>query len=464
MRCFHSLLLLTCLLSFSSQADVGSDMDNFFNDMGYNSNVTSPGVYEGQAAGYYTGGQLFIRAPSRNYQLASAQAPGYRAGCSGVDLYGGGFSYVNSDQLVAALRNVGQNAVSYAFMLGLRVISPQISNVMEWIKEKADMINKLNINSCEAAADLVGGFMGIDAKENSQCILTRYGNGDTMEDARQACGAGGERNSTLASSNLNHMAFTRGNIAWRVMWKNLFLRSDTRLMEMMMNLSGTVILNKDLNNEDAAIVTVTLPSILHTRRAELLNALLEGNRSVTIQGCDSDNSEMDCLNLTRRTLQIGANNGLNDRVIVIMTAIADKIRNRQALANNEIGLLSATQIPIYKILNVASAMSDSVVVNQTSKYAGIVAKDILYSYINDLLDMVVASTRSSTFMASDEGKEYKKGVAEARQQIALMKSANFNDLSRHVDMIRETQLYERMLVAAMSPALAESMRYAGSLR
>ena len=71
-RRFHFFTLLTCLLSYSSQADVGSDMNNFFNGMGYNSNVTSPGVYEGQAAGYYTGGRIFIRSPSRNYQLASA--------------------------------------------------------------------------------------------------------------------------------------------------------------------------------------------------------------------------------------------------------------------------------------------------------------------------------------------------------------------------------------------------------
>jgi len=456
--------LLTCLLTHPCLADVGSDMNDFFNGMGYNSNVTSPGVYEGQAAGYFTGGRLFIRSPSRNYQLASAQAPSYRAGCSGVDLYGGGFSYINSDQLIAALRNVGQNAASYAFMLGLRVISPQISNVMEWVKEKADLINKLNINSCEAAAGLVGGMMGIDAKENSQCILTRYGNGDTMEDARQACGAGGERNSTLAGSNLNDNAFIRGNIAWRVMWKNTFLRNNKSLMEIMMNLSGTVILSKDLNNESSSTITSSLPSILHTRRDALLNALLNGNQSVVIRGCVSDNDEMACTNLTDKTIQVGVSNGLNGRVIVVMTAIADKIRNRQALLSSEIGLLSATKIPIYKILNVASAMSHSVVINQTAKYADIVAKDILYSYLNDLLDMMVASTGNSTFMASEEGDKYKQGINDARQQITQMKLENFNDLSRHVDMIRETQLYERMLVAAMSPALAESMRYAGSIR
>lgn len=464
---FQRTLLFTALALLFSQTslgDVGSDVNDFFNDMGYGTNFTPPGVYEGQAAGYFTGGGLVLRAPSRNYQLASMQAPNYRAGCSGVDLYGGGFSYIDSAQLVAALRNVGQNAASYAFMLGLRVISPQITNVLEWVREKAEMINQLNINSCEAAADLVGSFMGMDAKENSQCVLTRYGNGDSMEDARQACGAGGQRNSTLAGSSLNSVAFTRGNIAWRVMWNNMFLRNDKRLMEMMMNLSGTVILNKDLTNENSPTTTITLPSILNTQRVELLNALLDGTQSMEIQGCVNDATEMECTSLTPKTIQLGADNGLKDRVSIVMNSIADKIRNRQSLNSTELGLLGATRIPIYKILNVASAMSDTVVATQAGKYADIVAKDILYAYINDLLDMVVASSAGTPFMQSDEGKHYMGGVAEARQQIAQLKSANFEELSRYVDMIRETQLYERMLVATMSPALAESLRYSNSLR
>ena len=460
-----TILLLLTLIQYT-QADVASDMNNFFTDMGYAGNVTPPGVYEGQAAGYFTGGGFVMRAPSRNYQLASIQAPHYRAGCSGVDLYGGGFSYINSAQLVAALRNVGQNATSYAFMLGLRVISPQISNVLEWVREKAEMINKLNINSCEAAADLVGSFMGIDAQENSQCVLTRYGNGDSMEDARQACGAGGQRNATLANSNLTQNAFTQGNIAWRVMWKNLFLRNDKRLMEMMMNLSGTVILKKDLSNENSPTEYIALPSILHTKRAELLNALLDGNLLVEIQGCDvnDDDEEFKCTTLTTKNVSLGAGNGLKNRVKTLMDSIANKIRTRQALANVELGLLGATKIPIYKILNVASAMSSTVASSQAEKYADIVAKDILFSYINDLLDMVVISTAGSPFIKSDEGEKYMKGIDEARQQIVLLKSENFKELSRYVDLVRETQLYERMLVATMSPALAESLRYSNSLR
>jgi conjugative transfer pilus assembly protein TraH len=58
----------------------------------------------------YTGGSLFLRTPSRNYQLLSAAAPSLRGGCGGIDAFAGAFSFINVDQFVAMLRNIGQNA------------------------------------------------------------------------------------------------------------------------------------------------------------------------------------------------------------------------------------------------------------------------------------------------------------------------------------------------------------------
>ncbi|MCH9145479.1 conjugal transfer protein TraH, partial [Legionella pneumophila serogroup 1] len=37
------------------QANVSQDLDNFFNGMGYASNVTSPDAFESQAAGFFGG-------------------------------------------------------------------------------------------------------------------------------------------------------------------------------------------------------------------------------------------------------------------------------------------------------------------------------------------------------------------------------------------------------------------------
>ena len=92
--------------------------------------VTEPGVYRGQTAGYYTGGGIFARTPVRTYSILNIQTPRFRAGCGGIDLFSGGFSFINADQFTEMLRNIGADAKSLAFMLALQVVSPQIKGVI----------------------------------------------------------------------------------------------------------------------------------------------------------------------------------------------------------------------------------------------------------------------------------------------------------------------------------------------
>ena len=57
-------ILLSCLLggiSFNTAADVNGDMNNFFNKLGFASNTSQPQVWQGQAAGYASGGSLYAR-------------------------------------------------------------------------------------------------------------------------------------------------------------------------------------------------------------------------------------------------------------------------------------------------------------------------------------------------------------------------------------------------------------------
>lgn len=50
------LVLCAALLTVTpaASADVNSDMNQFFNKLGFASNTTQPGVWQGQAAGYAT--------------------------------------------------------------------------------------------------------------------------------------------------------------------------------------------------------------------------------------------------------------------------------------------------------------------------------------------------------------------------------------------------------------------------
>ncbi len=62
------LVLCAALLTVTpaASADVNSDMNQFFNKLGFASNTTQPGVWQGQAAGYAYGGSLYARTQVKN--------------------------------------------------------------------------------------------------------------------------------------------------------------------------------------------------------------------------------------------------------------------------------------------------------------------------------------------------------------------------------------------------------------
>ena len=98
--------LTVMLYTGAAYASVDQSMDDFFDNSNAMVNVTGPSAYQGQQYGYYTFGSLSYRTPTSNVKLGSVRLPSVRAGCGGIDLFSGGFSFVNSDQLVAMAKNI----------------------------------------------------------------------------------------------------------------------------------------------------------------------------------------------------------------------------------------------------------------------------------------------------------------------------------------------------------------------
>jgi conjugative transfer pilus assembly protein TraH len=144
----------------------------------------------------YTGGSLMMRAPGRNYPLVNAQLPSLRAGCGGIDIYGGAFSFINKQQFIALLQNIGSNAVGYAFKLALQSISPDIDKLLTELQDQMNKINAMNINSCEAAQALVNGVVGeYDNSVQSGCAnISQYlGSVSDRAEARLTCATNAPR-------------------------------------------------------------------------------------------------------------------------------------------------------------------------------------------------------------------------------------------------------------------------------
>lgn len=61
------------VMPITAQADVASTMAKAFDEMGAAANITGPSAYQGQSAGYYSLGNVWVRMPQKTTNVANLQ-------------------------------------------------------------------------------------------------------------------------------------------------------------------------------------------------------------------------------------------------------------------------------------------------------------------------------------------------------------------------------------------------------
>lgn len=463
-------IIITALLFFVSLpafADVNSDLNSFFDDLGMATNVTAPHAYQGQQAGYYSGGSVFSRSAVRSVQLMQVDLPSFRAGCGGIDLFAGGFSFINSDELIKTMRNVMNNAKGYGMLLALEEVTPQIANGMKYIQDMANKINQMNINSCETAEGLVGGIWPKTQSAQRQ-VCQDVGNNNGMfsdwAESRQGCTSDGLANnfdSTMragaADPKYKNLVLDNGNIAWKALQANNLVNGDQQLAELLMSLSGSIIIQKNGSGKNATTSFKNLESL--ATNSSLLKAILFGGNA-TFYKCDEPTQ---CLSPTKQTILISQNAALKSQVEKILNSIDQKILSDTPLSNQEIGLLQSTRIPIYKILAVQAAYQKDPNVLNVENYSEIIATDILFQYLQENLSLVRASGSSLQY-PNEIMKQFNDGISQAITDVRAQERNAQAQVSSAIQLIEQTQVIEKMLSGQLSVQLGNSLTWARSLR
>lgn len=427
----------------SSHASIEEDLKQFFNSVGMKSNVSTSGAYQDQAAGYYTGGSLSARNSVKTAQMATVQMPGYRAGCGGIDAWGGGFSHISSEELVNTLRNVGSSAASYAFLLSVQTLSPQIYNIMNELNALATKMNHLNINSCETAATMLGGLWpksDQSSKHLCQAMGSDLGAFSDWSAARQGCGAKGDRqkvfNDKSSDPRYKDMLVGEFNLTWKALQKNDFLKSDQALAELFMTLVGSIISRKD---GDRYLPTI-LPS--GSDKDDVLNGLLIGGKT-PIYSCDPEQ----CLNPILKETDIPETHSLRRKVHQTLETLIDKIYEDTAISADEKDFLNATRLPVYKMLNVTTAYRKGVAPVDLYQYGDLIALDILYKYVVDIIDLVHDSVTQLKSVQVDNTKiePFLKQLRVARDRVTVRRSSAFQQMDNVLSFIQSTQVIEKQL-------------------
>lgn len=412
------LIAVMCSALFShtvAVANVNSDMNNFFNKLGFEGNATDARAWQGQAAGYATGGNLFIRNQVKQLQIASFTPPSLNAGCGGIDAYLGSFSHINGEQLQQFVKQLMQNSIGYFFDLALQTTVPELKSAKDFLQQLASDVNSMNISSCQAAQGIVGGLWPTNTVQSQKICQDIAGQTNMFSDwaaSRQGCTVGGQMNNAFnrAPDNMKDQVIQNKNLMWEVLNSNKMLDGDNELKELIMNLTGTLIFGKD--NQ----VTTTIPKV---NRQELIKALMYGG-TINIEGCVSVNG---CLELKKKTVTVTKANGLNSLVSKTISQIQGKLKDDTALTPAEKGFIQSTSIPILRYL--VDPMQLNLNVSILPALSDYIAYDILLQYLLELIDQAKIAMANRNF-PEEPMKLLRENVSEASRQL--------EDLQRQVDV------------------------------
>ena len=454
-------LALSPLAGTIARADVGSSMDGFLDDMGVAANVNGPTAFEGQSAGYYSLGNVWTRFPQKTTTIANLQLPSAKAGCGGIDLFAGSFSFINAGEIVALMKAVANNAVGFAFSLAIDTVCPECSKIMQEFSQKAQLMNNLSINSCELAQGLVGGIWPkgdladkaiCEAIGNSEGIFTDYAA------AKHGCGTRGQRASTTAAGGAKYDDVNPGvarNYTWHILKKSAFFAPggsfDRELAEYAMTLIGTVIYVPPTDAEPGRFVPFAGDA-----SSTLVTALLDGTAGSTVRVFDCDEPDK-CLNPTFKTLSLPASRAIRVRVSTQIAGMVEAIRADTPISEAEKELLQVASVPLYKILTVQAAFGRGMPTDDRETLAEVTAVDLLFA----LLDRIVgeAGRSMASFIGADEAKIalWQGQLNAVKTALANRQAATHAKVGAVLQIIEKTAFIESQLQASMSPAMAASL-------
>lgn len=452
----HSLLAglaLSLAITSSAYSDVGADLDNFFNSYGISSNTTSPAAYESQAAGSYGSGSLVARNQVRQFQLIQLDLPSYKAGCPGIDLYTGSISFLSGDRLKELGKAVMTNTAAYAFDVALATTIPELKQIKDNLQDLEQKVNQANINSCVAAQNFVGGLWPkTQASQEKIChdqgTMGQEGMFSDYVNARMGCSGKGKKGDEYEKAiehakddpKKKNQVMLGKNLVWSLLKAKSAIGNDRELAELVMSLTGTIIIDKEGHVFD-------VPSLANNK--SIIEALLgkdDGSEvKVTIWKCKD--SDLECMSVHQGNLVISATKSLKARITKIITSMYHHIKSDISLSKEEVNLIGMSHIQIFKFVSVLASTEYGVNAIDLADYSSLIAHDLLTQYLSELLEEAHGVTANSE-LTEAMIEMLEKRVKRAQDAIAKITPEVGHKLDEKLKLIQRIAMIEKQVAVA----------------
>ena len=433
-----------------AHADVAGDMNTFFNGIGYASNVTRPAAFQSQAAGFYGGGSLFVRNRVSRYQLVELDLPSYRAGCNGIDLFTGSMSFLSHKKLVDLGKQVMTSSGAYAVDVMLATTVPELKQVRDYLQTLEQKVNQMSVNSCEMAQNFVGGVFPKTAASQQkickdQAAMGRSGVVSDYVSARMDC-AGDAHDGIMAKAEKDpeqkKQVVLNKNIVWSILQNNAFLNGDVQLAEMVMSLTGTLII-------DGQGKVKVVPSLAGS--SHFIQALLGGNKSASSEQmwrCSDETPGTACMSVSLKEMKIDDSQTLTTRVRNMIEGLDTKLKNDDVPTAEEQNFLSLTMFPVMKFLTVLNSTHYNDAAVEIEGYSTLIAEDLLQHYLSGLLQDVANATAGSE-LNEDLIKDIQTRIREANREVASIDPKIARKLQEKITLISRMSEIEKQLASGL---------------
>lgn len=455
-------------------ASIGSDMENFYNSLGGTASASGPQLYRGQSASYFSAGSMNARVPIRNFNPVSIQMPSIRAGCGGIDLFLGGFSFINSDQLINMLQNIGSNAVGYAFQLALATISPTINGVLGDLRSAADKVNSMNINTCQAGMEVVKGAAMLSGAQKSLCesLATDSGDAKDYAQARFMCQDTTYANKILNQANAGTLASTSGsnpaktveplagNIVWRALMKDPALAADKETARLIMSMTGTLVLYSPPDGGGATNDPVPFVPLVDYQR--LLTAISPDNSEVYT--CTDGEEGNQCRFMAKTNVDLST---LRQKIEGELATLIDKVvfddGSGGVLNASEQFILTRTGFPVIKLVQTVADVNPTLATAVMQPYTDAIVADVVYSYFRTTLMAVETALHQNGTGTEEQRELLRVRIRSLQVEAQRDRNAEIARVGGMEEVITKINLYQKALASGMTITLQQRLAFARTM-
>lgn len=468
-------------------------------------NTSSESSFRTSTRKGYTGGGASIRFSQKRYSLVRASAPSFNAGCHGIDLHLGGFSFINTDEITKMLNQVLNGALAVAFDMAITALCPPCAAAMEWAEGIARKAASMAVDTCEASRALVANTkQAIEDPKNigQQAACSSIGMAagkytGWYESKREACDddAAASLQDTINSSgndgDKESNAGTVGNETWIALQavglapkqgsspnKELKPYAELILSWVGTSIAGASDATRNgrwpalIRNADDVMAifmcgTGTSSGSYTGRVADLMDSadtfcesrIGAGGNTMEVYSCPDD----DCQKMKPVTVdtKTGLGKGFLYIVIEELGKAIDNVANDQPLTDTQKGIISQAPFPLYRAINVAAIspdLAESIVMNHAQALSYMIGLEYLKDLFRQSSQSSVASELSPELMTAiyDSLSDLREQSFQVAEQLSIL-SETSQQIMGSVERINKAALASNLAQGITDSAFARSV-------